>query len=134
VNAAEFSAESWALTDDVVEVVPHHHPPENASHNKALVALVGLSNLSCRMGAIGHGFPEMRQVNFLDEPGFAILRDECPSSSEFDGHDSRLSLKDTWRKFAVWSGSYIDHREARRPHFERKVLSTVLYFGLVNSV
>jgi chemotaxis protein methyltransferase CheR len=36
--------------------------------SKALAALVGLSDLLCRMGGIGHGFSEMRQVNFLEEP------------------------------------------------------------------
>ena len=94
-------AERWALTDDIVEVVAHHHHPENASHHKALVALVGLIDLLCRMGAIGHGFPEMRQVNFLDEPGFAILRDECPSSSEFD-----------WARFTFELEGYLE--EVRR--------------------
>jgi HD-like signal output (HDOD) protein len=77
-------AERWALTSDLIEVVSHHHRPKDAENHKALVALVGLSDLLCRMGEIGHGYPEMRQVNFLEEPGFDVLKKECPSLADFD--------------------------------------------------
>jgi HD-like signal output (HDOD) protein len=94
-------AERWALTADLVEVVSRHHSPEDASNYKALVALVGLSDLLCRMGEVGHGYPEMRQVNFLEEPGFSVLMQECPSLNNFD-----------WARFTFELEGYLE--EVRR--------------------
>ena len=94
-------AEHWALTGDLVQVVSHHHDPQAASSHKGLVALVGLSDLLCRMGEIGHGYLEMRQVNFLEEMGFDALEDECPSLCDFD-----------WARFTFELEGYLD--EVRR--------------------
>ena len=68
---------------------------------KPLPTLVGLSDLLCRMGGIGHGFPEMRQVNFLEEPGFALWRAEFPSSNDLD-----------WARFTFELEGYLE--EVRR--------------------
>jgi HDOD domain len=95
-ESGKILAQRWALTDDIIDVVANHHHPEKALH-----ALVGLSDLLCRMGGIGHGFPEMRQVNFLEEPGFALLKAECPSSSDLD-----------WARFTFELEGYLD--EVRR--------------------
>lgn len=99
-ESGRFLAERWALTGDLIEVVSHHHQPKDASSHKALVALVGLSDLLCRMGEIGHGYTEMRQVNFLEEPGFAVLK-ECPSLNDFD-----------WARFTFELEGYLE--EVRR--------------------
>jgi hypothetical protein len=53
------------------------------------------------MGEIGHGYPEMRQVNFLEETGFSVLREECPSLTNFD-----------WARFTFELEGYLD--EVRR--------------------
>jgi HD-like signal output (HDOD) protein len=100
-ESGKILAERWALTPDLVEVVSCHHQPQKASTHKALVALVGLSDLLCRMGEIGHGYPEMRQVNFLEEAGFAILVQECPSLTSFD-----------WARFTFELEGYLE--EVRR--------------------
>jgi hypothetical protein len=89
------------LTQDIIDVVAYHHHPEKAQQHRTLAALVGLSDLLCRMGGIGHGFSEMRQVNFLEEPGCAILRAECPSSSDLD-----------WARFTFELEGYLE--EVRR--------------------
>jgi HD-like signal output (HDOD) protein len=94
-------AERWGLGADLVDVVRHHHHPQEASANKPLVALVELSDLLCRMGEIGYGYSEMRQVIFLEEPGFAILSRECPSLAKFD-----------WARFTFELEGYLD--EVRR--------------------
>jgi HD-like signal output (HDOD) protein len=96
-ESGQLLARRWALTDDIIDVVGYHHHPEKAPNHKALAALVGLSDLLCRMGGIGHGFPEMRQVNFLEEPGFALLRSECPASSDLD-----------WARFTFELEGYLD--------------------------
>ena len=53
------------------------------------------------MGGIGHGFPEMRQVNFLEEPGFALWTAEFPSSNDLD-----------WARFTFELEGYLE--EVRR--------------------
>ena len=100
-DSGKMLAERWALTPELVEVVGCHHHPETASTHAALVALVGLSDLLCRMGEIGHGYTEMRQVNFLDEPGFKILQREYPALKDFD-----------WARFTFELEGYLD--EVRR--------------------
>jgi hypothetical protein len=49
------------------------------------------------MGDIGHGYNEMRQVNFLEEPGFAVLQQECPGLQDFD-----------WARFTFELEGYLD--------------------------
>lgn len=77
-------AEKWHLSPDLVAVVGCHHDPASAAVNRDLVALVSLSDLLCRMSSLGYGYPEQRQVNFLEEPAFALLLQECPSLQNFD--------------------------------------------------
>jgi len=77
-------AEKWHLTPDLVAVVGCHHDPASAPVQRDLVALVALSDLLCRMSGLGYGYPEQRQINFLEEPAFALLLQECPSMQAFD--------------------------------------------------
>jgi len=83
-DAGRIVAEHWHLTPDLVTVVGCHHDPPRATVNRDLVALVSLSDLLCRMSGLGHGNLERRQVNFTEEPGFALLLEECPSLKTFD--------------------------------------------------
>jgi HD-like signal output (HDOD) protein len=94
-------AERWGLTPDLIEAVTFHHDPLAAKSHRTLVALVSLSDLLCRMGDIGHGYSEFRQVNFLEEPGFQVLMEECPSVEKFD-----------WARFTFELEGYLD--EVRR--------------------
>jgi hypothetical protein len=77
-------AEKWHLNPDLSACVTFHHDPQNAPAHRDLVALVALSDLLCRMGGIGYGYDERRQVNFVEEPGFALLLQECPALQTFD--------------------------------------------------
>ena len=77
-------AERWHFTPDLVQVVASHHDATKATSERPLVALVSLSDLLCRMGGLGYGYTEDRQVNFLEEPGFAILEKECAKLDSFD--------------------------------------------------
>ena len=96
-DSGRILAERWDLTPDLINVVTYHHDPTAASDYKSLVALVNLSDLLCRMGGIGHGYPEMRQVNLLDEPAFSLLIHECPSLKDFD-----------WARFTFELEGYLD--------------------------
>ncbi|HEV2729824.1 MAG TPA: HDOD domain-containing protein [Terriglobales bacterium] len=90
-------AERWHFTPDLVQVVTSHHDANSATSERALVALVSLSDLLCRMGGLGYGYSEDRQVNFLEEPGFAILEKECPKLDSFD-----------WARFTFELEAYLD--------------------------
>jgi len=83
-DAGKIVAEHWRLTPDLIAVAGCHHNPASADGSRALVALVSLSDLLCRMCGLGHGYIEERQVNFLEELGFALLLKECPSLQGFD--------------------------------------------------
>ena len=90
-------AERWGLTADLVEVVSSHHDAPSAKTHRALVALVSLSDLLCRMGDIGHGYQELCQVNFVEEPAFSALLQECPGLATFD-----------WARFTFELEGYLD--------------------------
>jgi DNA-binding response OmpR family regulator len=94
-------AERWGLPADLVEVVSSHHDAPTAKSHRSLVALVSLSDLLCRMGDIGHGYQELCQVNFVEEPAFAVLLQECPALATFD-----------WARFTFELEGYLE--EVRR--------------------
>ncbi len=77
-------AEKWRFPADLIEAVSWHHDASGAKSNRDLVALVGLSDLLCRMNGLGYGYVEERLVNFAEEPGFALLVDKCPSLLTLD--------------------------------------------------
>jgi len=90
-------AERWHLPPELVTVVQFHHNVTAADGHRDLVALVALSDLLCRMGGLGYGFIEGRQVNFLEEPGIELLMKECPSLKTFD-----------WARFTFEIEAYLE--------------------------
>ena len=97
-ESGELIAERWGLTADLAATVRYHHEPQNAPQQcRALLALVSLSDLLCRMENIGHGYAEERQVDFVEEPAFALLLKECPALETFD-----------WARFTFELESYLD--------------------------
>jgi HD-like signal output (HDOD) protein len=77
-------AERWHLPPDLVTTVGCHHDIASCTQHRDLVAVVALSDLLCRMGGLGYGYSEEREVDLLEEPGFAILQQECPELRTFD--------------------------------------------------
>jgi hypothetical protein len=66
-------------------------------NHTGLVALVQLADLLCRMRGFNYGYIEERQVNLLEESGFAVLAQHCPSLREFD-----------WARLTFEMDSYMD--------------------------
>jgi HD-like signal output (HDOD) protein len=90
-------ADRWELSPDLSEVIAMHHTPLEARDHAALVALVELSDLLCRVSGLNHGYIENREVNLLEQTGFAIL------SARFAG------LKDLdWARLTFELDSYMD--------------------------
>ena len=90
-------AEKWHLPPDLTAVVASHHDSQNAPAHRALVAVVELSDLLCRMSGLGYGYTEDRQVNFQEEAGFSMLLKECPELQTFD-----------WARFTFELESYME--------------------------
>jgi HD-like signal output (HDOD) protein len=96
-ESGELLAKRWGLTAELAAVVRFHHEPEKATSHEGLLALVSLSDLLCRMGGLGHGYAEARQVDFLEEPAFSLLLRQCPSLELFD-----------WARFTFELTAYLD--------------------------
>ena len=91
----------WDLPQEVKDVIEFHHNVAAADSSGSLLALVALSDLLCRMGGIGHGIVEEREVDLQDQPGFAILLRDCPTLNDFD-----------WARLTFELDGYLD--EVRR--------------------
>jgi putative nucleotidyltransferase with HDIG domain len=77
-------AEQWKLFPDTIQVIAHHHDVEKATSAQALVALVHLSDLLCRMRGMGYGYYERQKVDMISDPAWKIL---MMAHRELDGVD-----------------------------------------------
>jgi putative nucleotidyltransferase with HDIG domain len=77
-------AEKWKLADDLVQVIAHHHVPEQSTAAQPLVALVHLSDLLCRMSNMGYGYYERRKLDLIADPAWPILLKEYRSLEGVD--------------------------------------------------
>jgi len=77
-------AAQWKLFPDTIQVIAHHHGVEKAETAPALVALVHLSDLLCRMRGMGYGYYERWKVDMISDPAWEILARE---HRELDGID-----------------------------------------------
>jgi HD-like signal output (HDOD) protein len=66
-------AEQWHLSEDIIQVIAHHHSVEQSARAPALVALVHLSDILCRMRGLGYGYYERLKVDLIDDPAWSIL-------------------------------------------------------------
>lgn len=69
-------AEKWHLAEDILEVIAHHHAPEQTGRARSLVALVHLSDELCRVRGLGYGYYERRKVDLISDPAWSILLEE----------------------------------------------------------
>lgn len=74
----------WQVPKDFLQAITWHHDPQKAPEQKALVALVSLADLLCRMSGIGYGYNEARQVVFSEQPAFQLLLEACPDLRKLD--------------------------------------------------
>jgi HD-like signal output (HDOD) protein len=88
--------ERWHMPPDLIQVIAFHHDVEKATEHRALVCLVSLVDLLCRMSAVGYGYPEDRQVEFGVEPAFQLLLAECPELKQLD-----------WERFTFEMEAYL---------------------------
>jgi putative nucleotidyltransferase with HDIG domain len=77
-------AEQWKLDEDLIQVIAHHHVTEETESSHALVAMVHLSDLLCRMRNLGYGYYERTKADLVFDPAWAILLKE---HSDLEGVD-----------------------------------------------
>lgn len=90
-------AEKWELSPDLREVVSLHHNLQQSREHAGLVALVELSDLLCRLSGLNYGYIENRQVNLLEQTGFAVLSQQCAGLKDLD-----------WARLTFELDSYMD--------------------------
>ena len=90
-------AEKWELSPDLREVVSLHHNLQQSREHAGLVAVVELSDLLCRLSGLNYGYIENRQVNLLEQTGFAVLSQQCAGLKDFD-----------WARLTFELDSYMD--------------------------
>jgi HD-like signal output (HDOD) protein len=66
-------SKKWHLAGNIVQVIAHHHTPEQSESAKPLVALVHLSDLLCRVRSLGYGSYEGRRVDLVNNAAWEIL-------------------------------------------------------------
>ncbi len=96
-DSGRILAERWDLPADLVEVISLHHTPQRSQNQSGLVALVGISDLLCRLSGLNYGYVEERQVSLVEEPGVSVLAQRCPSLRSFD-----------WARLTFELDSYMD--------------------------
>lgn len=96
-DSGRLLARKWELSADLSDVVGLHHSAYETCEHAALIALVEISDLLCRMSGLNHGFIEKREVNMLAQPGFHALAQQCPTLQDFD-----------WARLTFELDSYMD--------------------------
>ncbi|HEV2398250.1 MAG TPA: HDOD domain-containing protein [Candidatus Sulfotelmatobacter sp.] len=96
-DSGRLLAEKWELPTDLCAVVGLHHAVTSPSDHAALIALVAIGDLLCRMSGLNHGFVERREVNLLEQPGFSVLAQQYPALRDFD-----------WARLTFELDSYMD--------------------------
>jgi HD-like signal output (HDOD) protein len=77
-------AQRWNFSADVTEVIQFHHNVAAAPSTPALVALVHLSDLLCRLRDLGYGYYESFSVDLRRDEAWTILAEHCPALAHID--------------------------------------------------
>ena len=73
---------SWNFTPEIVDVLAHHHRPQDARHNPLLVEIVRAADLGCQMHGVRVG-KEPAHIAQGDQSTYKDLLDHCaPSLSD----------------------------------------------------
>jgi putative nucleotidyltransferase with HDIG domain len=82
-QSGKMLAEQWHFSRDVTDVIEFHHSAA-APAGGALVALVHLSDLLCRLRDLGYGYYEAMGVDFAGDSAWATLVQGYPKLADMD--------------------------------------------------
>jgi len=77
-------ANTWQLPGTITEVIEWHHDVENSPSTNALIGIVHLGDLLCRMRGLGYGYGEWRAVDLEADPAWIALAKHCPKLKNMD--------------------------------------------------
>lgn len=83
-ESGKLLAEHWNLPPDLHDVIEFHHTPELAASSSALVAIVNLSDLLCRLRGMGYGYDEICQIDFHEAQAWNLLSKTIPKLDDLD--------------------------------------------------
>lgn len=89
-ESGKILADQWHIPPDLAEVIEFHHSVEKAQNARAMVSLVHLSDLLCRVRDLGYGYYEVMGVDFAGDGAWNILVETYPRLADIDL--ARLSL------------------------------------------
>ena len=83
-DTGKILAERWKFSADVLAVIETHHDLGAAENIGALVSLVHLSDLLCRLRDLGYGYYEVMGIDFTGEQAWAALVRNFPAIAKMD--------------------------------------------------
>lgn len=89
-------ARKWRLNPEIIEVVSYHHRSSMLAVNRALIALVSLSDRLCRIHGLGYGYPENITINWESDDAISTIRDSWP-----------IARSVNWPRFSSELDSYL---------------------------
>jgi putative nucleotidyltransferase with HDIG domain len=66
-------AERWHLHKEIVQVIAFHHSIEQSESAQALVSLVHIADLLCRMRNLGYGYYERHKADLIHDPAWLVI-------------------------------------------------------------
>ena len=83
-HTGKILGERWKFSADVLAVIEGHHDPVMVEDRGPLVSLVHLSDLLCRLRALGYGYYEVMGIDFTGEQAWASLVKNFPALADMD--------------------------------------------------
>lgn len=83
-QSGKILAEHWKFSTDVVAVIEFHHHVAETTSDPALVFLVHLSDLLCRLRDLGYGYYEAMGVDLASDEAWLHLLKHCPQLEALD--------------------------------------------------
>jgi len=83
-QSGKILAEHWKFSTDVIAVIEFHHHVAETTSDPALVFLVHLSDLLCRLRDLGYGFYEAMGVDLARDEAWLSLLKHCPQLATLD--------------------------------------------------
>jgi HD-like signal output (HDOD) protein len=77
-------AQQWHFSPDVISAIEFHHKVHAATNAHALVSLIHLSDLLCRLRNLGYGYYEAMAVDLATDAAWAMLLKEYPTLRNMD--------------------------------------------------
>jgi HD-like signal output (HDOD) protein len=77
-------AKTWQLPSTIAEVIEWHHSIEDAPSANALIAIIHLADLLCRLRGLGYGYQEWRAIDLQADPAWIGLAHLCPKLKSMD--------------------------------------------------